>query len=114
MAELTVKNIARAGVNAGLSAAGANGDSFLNNPLTNIHAKNSDVTNTKTITIAKAISVIQVDRSGEVPVQDLTVNVPPSGEVFFVAPVGSYGAHPTMTYSSSSGLTVEVLRQPII
>jgi hypothetical protein len=114
MADLTVQDIDNDGVEAALAAASAGGDSFLNNERTFVHVKNADVTNTKVITITRAIVSIRVDRSGDVPIADLVVNVPPAKEYAFVAPVGTYGAKPTMAYSSSSGLTVAARRIPII
>lgn len=114
MAEIAYLEVSQAGVTPVYSAASAAGDTFINNERTLIQVVNADTTNTKTITIAKAVSSIQVDRSGAVPVANLSIAVPPSGRVNFVAPVGSYGAKPTMTYDSSSGLTLTVIRQPII
>ena len=114
MANLTVLNIDQDGASQALTAASSGGDSFLNNERTFVEVENADATNTKTITIARAIVSIRVDRSGDVPVENLSVVVPPSGKVKFVAPVGSYGAKPTMTYDSSSGLTVGARRIPII
>ena len=115
MAEITVVERTLSGVSrTSYTAASPGGDSFRNNALISVRAKNADTQNAKVITVPAAKSVLQVDTSGPVPVSNLSVSVAASAEVEFVVPYGTYGNHPTMTYDSSSGLSVQVTRQPII
>lgn len=112
MAELTVQEINQANgteptVNTGATA----GDTYANNERTFLRILNTDV-GTETVTVAVETSSVRVPSFGDVPVAAIVVGIGASEVRYLVAPRGSHGAKPSMTYTSSTAMGIEVMRLP--
>lgn len=115
MADLTPQTIDQAaGTIPTAASAGASGDTYSNNERTFLRFINSD-TGTHTATIAVEKSSTRVPTFGDIPIAAIVVPIPPTGSVgarYAVAPRGSHGSKPSITYSSDTPISVEVMRLP--
>lgn len=114
MATFTVEDITESGLGATYNTANSAGDDFKNTPEERVvvHVKNGD-TASHTVTVAATDSSEDFAGWGTMTKSDISVSVAAGGEQFIGPfPIKAFGNAPTITYSSTTGITVAVLRVP--
>jgi len=116
MTKLVYQYISQTNIALTMANAASSGDTFDNLPKTFVHVENSNVAN-RTITVKPRIDESAGNKSGVIPLVDLTIVVDASSggdpglRVFSIPPAyQSAKGVVKMTYSDSSGLTVAVAR----
>lgn len=108
MADLTVQDVARTGLNASYSAAASGGDAFGNNGNTFVHVKNGDASS-KTVTLASQYSSPPVGTAQS----DLSVTIP-AGEERMIGPFPQSGYNDgdskvQISYDAVTSVTLAVI-----
>ena len=112
MATLTSQTIVESGLNTTYAAAGAGGDTFLNDTSEKIflHVKNGDASS-KTVTVTAAKTSATVPGMGPMTKGNISIAIP-AGDSRMIGPLyyTAYGKNPAITYSAVTSVTVAVVR----
>lgn len=113
MAELTVQDIDRSGLDVSLTAAEAGGDTFTQAaPDVFLYVDNGDASS-KQVTVTAENSSKEVPNWGELSASDAVVSIP-AGEFRLIGPfpLGPYTGTPAITYDDVTSVTVGAVRLP--
>lgn len=111
MANLTVQDISRTGLNPTLSAATAGGDEFTQtNPNVFLYVKNDDAS-AKQVTVTAANTSKEVANWGELSASNSVTSVP-AGEFRLIGPfpLGPFEKYPQISYDAVTSLTIGAIR----
>lgn len=114
MAELTVQDIARTGLNVSMSNADAAGDTFHQTPDGNVFIQvENGAAASRTVTVTAENTSKSVPGWGDLTASDVSVAIP-AGESRLIGPFpqGPYTADPTITYDDETSVTVAAIRLP--
>ena len=113
MALITVQEPTQAGIAPTYAAATVSGDTVVVNSRTWLHVKNTG--SQITVTIPKAVAVMNQPGYGDIPVADIAVVIPATtGDKLIAIDPGGHapGGIASITYSAVTGVTIGVFRLP--
>lgn len=113
MALLATQQIVETGLVPSFSDASAGGETFANDGSGKqyIHAKNANVSSTRTITVAAVVATTTKPGFPTLDVDDLVVVIPISDEVLIgPIPLTAFGAVPDITYDDEADITLGIFK----